>query len=422
MNEIEKILEELRQETAKQMNNIFPKTLAMNHFDLPFVVEKDDDYFEALKGELDKYMKYVKTIKKLPESVLKNIEENVKLVLNSLNFFYMGYTVKGVESISRLLEKYKENEFLISDIDKSYALRGMSYFDTKWDMTDEKFNKIKTNELSFFKARTLRGRDEFTREEMLHIPFDKRELVSSMRYSIIGTPCMYLGVSSYTCWVELGRPKLDDIAVSSYKLPKNLKILNLALGEGLINGTSTRCHMTGKERDSNLLSTLLEVWPLLCAASGSVKQEGRTFKSEYIVPQFIMMSLKTIGVQGVAYCSNKVEYSSYRFPNCINIAIPAYMYLNEEFAMDKSYGIKALKTELTEPMRAMDILKSDTPHSKKSYYNECFYDRDKQYVKLKIGEDHPYTYEDFYNLDNKLVSMDHRRAFSGEVDIEDENK
>ncbi|MGY5341097.1 hypothetical protein ACXFAU_01445 [Paenibacillus glucanolyticus] len=47
----------------------------------------------------------------------------------------------------------------------------------------------------------------FNRMEMFHIPFEKRGLVKTNRYSIHGLPCLYLGSTPFFCWEEMGRPE-----------------------------------------------------------------------------------------------------------------------------------------------------------------------------------------------------------------------
>lgn len=42
------------------------------------------------------------------------------------------------------------------------------------------------------------------------------------------------------------------------------------------------------------------------ATSYRIKEEGRTFKSEYIISQSIMMACKRLGYDGVAYYSKRV--------------------------------------------------------------------------------------------------------------------
>jgi hypothetical protein len=55
-----------------------------------------------------------------------------------------------------------------------------------------------------------------SREDMFHIPFEKRQLVKDQRYSIHGIPSIYLGSSIYDCYLELGKPSLDEFWVSLY--------------------------------------------------------------------------------------------------------------------------------------------------------------------------------------------------------------
>ena len=59
---------------------------------------------------------------------------------------------------------------------------------------------------------------------------------------------------------------------------------------------------------------------LTVATSYRIKEEGRTFKSEYIISQSIMMACKRLGYDGVAYYSKRV-YDEV-FARCaINLAL-----------------------------------------------------------------------------------------------------
>lgn len=62
---------------------------------------------------------------------------------------------------------------------------------------------------SFFRARTHSGNGKFTYEDMFHIPFDKRGIVKTQRYSFPGYPCLYVGATTYACWEELHRVDFD---------------------------------------------------------------------------------------------------------------------------------------------------------------------------------------------------------------------
>lgn len=182
---------------------------------------------------------------------------------------------------------------------------------------------IKNYPLSFFRARL--NNSCLDKKDMLHIPFYNRELVSTQRFSIPGVPCLYLGTTSYVCWLEMDKPQDNIFNISSFKLPKDLKILNLAIDTNLIkNQIQLVNQSSGKKKDNNtkLLNLMIELMPLVYATSFSIKNTNRKFKSEYIISQLIMQCLNELKIDGIAYISKKVKNSILAFPQCINLAIP----------------------------------------------------------------------------------------------------
>lgn len=58
--------------------------------------------------------------------------------------------------------------------------------------------------------------------------------------------------------------------------------------------------------EANRVHTWLKLLMLMIATSYRIKEQGRTFKSEYIVLQSIMLAYKQLGLNGVAYYSHQV--------------------------------------------------------------------------------------------------------------------
>ena len=79
-------------------------------------------------------------------------------------------------------------------------------------------NTVNGTRIEFFRARTSDKFCVFNREEMLHIPFDLRERVSSTRFSIPGLPCLYLATTTYCCWLELRTPPDYQFNVSPVRI------------------------------------------------------------------------------------------------------------------------------------------------------------------------------------------------------------
>jgi len=111
-----------------------------------------------------------------------------------------------------------------------------------------------------------------SKEEMFHIPFDKRDLVGNQRYSLSGLPCLYLGGSSYVCWEELERKDFSTSNYCGYSLIKEVNVFDMLLPEEITNPHQIRKTV------------------LILACSLGAKRNS-LFKPEYILPQCVLHSL-----------------------------------------------------------------------------------------------------------------------------------
>lgn len=68
-------------------------------------------------------------------------------------------------------------------------------------MQSMKFDKMSPG-VPMYKCRENSKLFHFSKDEMFHIPYEKRNLVGNQRFSLSGLPCLYLGGSSYICWEE----------------------------------------------------------------------------------------------------------------------------------------------------------------------------------------------------------------------------
>lgn len=159
---------------------------------------------------------------------------------------------------------------------------------------------------------------DFDEHQMFHIPLNKRGIVTSQRYSSPGLPCLYLGTSVYTCWMEMGRPSFDSFQVAMFK-PRDpsAKIIDLSRIPQRLDEFRKEPWFSEEE--------YLLYWPLLAACSIKVRNRKETFKPEYIFPQFFLeyIQRKRDGHVGVRYASIKCErqlksnwrtYTNYVFP------------------------------------------------------------------------------------------------------------
>lgn len=111
-----------------------------------------------------------------------------------------------------------------------------------------------------------------SKNEMFHIPFEKRDLVGNQRYSLSGLPCLYLGGSSYICWEELGRRDFNTSNYCGYSLKQAVNMFDMLLPISI-----TKEHQIRRV-------------VLILSCSLAAKRES-IFKPEYILPQCLLHSL-----------------------------------------------------------------------------------------------------------------------------------
>ena len=135
-------------------------------------------------------------------------------------------------------------------------------------MQSMKFDKM-TPGVPMYKCRENNKLFHFSKDEMFHIPYDKRNLVGNQRFSLSGLPCLYLGGSSYICWEELGRKDLSSTNYCGYSLNEEVNMFDFLLPVDITNSHQIRRIV------------------LILACSLAANRES-LFKPEYILSQNIL--------------------------------------------------------------------------------------------------------------------------------------
>ena len=186
-------------------------------------------------------------------------------------------------------------------------------------------DKNYTNAL--FKARVAESTENIKHKDMLHIPFDRRSIVSSQRFSLSGTPCIYMAKSSYTCWLELNKPEENKFFVSAFELKGVKRFLDLTCltWEELEDGI----------KDKNEIKAKLCTFPLIIATSFIVDENsGKPFHSEYIISELLMNVIAISDkYDGVAYFSKKFSDKKRYYPINVCFALLA-KFNNEKYTSD----------------------------------------------------------------------------------------
>lgn len=178
------------------------------------------------------------------ETTVKNIEAICNGILNS----YRIYMEKGIADA-------------VDELRKIECLRGVL----------EATNGVVEKDVNLYRLRSdaeiLRVKDAF-----MHVPFDRTYLCNSMRFSLPGEPCMYLGYSEAVCRIEFD--KFSGGSMGHFQTNAEIKVIDLTL-----------------DCQGNSKANLFMLWPILAACYVTPDRTGN-FKEEYIFPQIIMRYIK----------------------------------------------------------------------------------------------------------------------------------
>jgi len=123
-----------------------------------------------------------------------------------------------------------------------------------------------------YKARESSSNYLFGKDDMFHIPYDKRNKIGNQRYSVSGMPCLYLASSSYVCWEELGRVDFQSCNFCGYTNKTEVPFYDFALPSAITQ-----------------LSDIKRVCIILACSLSAVRES--LFKEEYILPQCLLQAL-----------------------------------------------------------------------------------------------------------------------------------
>ena len=133
---------------------------------------------------------------------------------------------------------------------------------------------------TFYRAR----KDEdvqFNKENLFHVPFQFRHIVSTTRYSLIGFPALYIADTTYTCWEEFERYRLRDLWFSKIQNQEQLSVIEINHFKEFFNEYYN--NETNRNEDEQLAYILsyLVTFPLTLACTVKVKNPNGNFKPEY---------------------------------------------------------------------------------------------------------------------------------------------
>lgn len=200
------------------------------------------------------------------------------------------------------------------------------------------------------------------KKEMFHIPFSNGTGSTVCRYSMEGESFLYLGGTTYTCYMELGQPEdISNLYFSRYEIPKDLKILSVGiLPYEMLEFIYIEENQNECFESETLLRHYINMLPLIMACS--VKKADKENKSkqnlkgecpeEYYIPQLLTRwVVENLAIyDGIEYFSTQVPTHSKRnYKLYRNLVLIAKREGTEEYSSKLSSKLK-----LTKPVRVKE--------------------------------------------------------------------
>lgn len=272
------------------------------NYRFPKNLNKDNEYFEEVLKFMNTLIEDLRS-NDIEQAYIKIAEEYKNLFQSVLTKYYEGKIVDAYNIINDLIKEYKDNYIIYSKLSKSFSFNYYVIENKKWD------------EFIFFRARIGNIEKENKKNVLKHTPFDMISKIGSNRFSIPGQPCLYLGSTSYACWIEMDKPSDKDFNVGCILLNKDYEILNLSTDIQVFLGAVS---VLKEESDKQMM---FKSYLLSQVTSFCVKEEKRNFKSEYIISQLITLACKSNGIEGISYISKRVSSNVFGHDICMNLAL-----------------------------------------------------------------------------------------------------
>lgn len=300
----------------------------------PFCYDgKDEDFLDYVMGIIGEYLEEVNNLDADSIDALNHCFDALPEESKPAKKFDFKRDVLAVE---KLVEEVLQDSFRSYHEDAYSKLKSFFIKDKFFYLGMLPQLELDENSGCFYRIRKDKINTAKGDGELFHIPFEKRYLVSTQRYSIPGYPALYLGGDFFTSWCELDRPLLEGLSYAKFRFKEKIKLLDLGLPD---NPTPT----LGDKY------SFCAMYPILMSCMVRVKHQSAAFKPEYLIPQLMLKLVRDYGayLQGIAYMSNKIpQKCDFYSKESRNLVICVYNNTVCKSGYDKDLASKMQMTEI----------------------------------------------------------------------------
>jgi len=299
----------------------YQRSLKLKTFGIDRFEKKLDNYKRLYVDDLQKmkginkcscYKTYINySLCRWVDDFLSDIHQNIDLIestFDQINLSYKKFIAENQRTAINYLYSFLEESNLIDKtIDSSDLVTPL------------------------FRARCKGNFDPKDIREFYHVPFSKRHIVGSQRFSIPGLPLLYLGSSILTVEKELEAKSSNDLEYSiflpSYSNFDGIRVFSLknsinSLLENNLPGlmdADVNLPYSGDENTSYNSRFELDIQANILLQICTFPTEFKSsFIPEYVIPQMLTVALQEKGFDGLSFPSTKCFESlegNHRFSN-----------------------------------------------------------------------------------------------------------
>ncbi len=368
----------------KELNDIVNVLTKHNTFEYPLESLKEG-YLHTLEVRFEEYRKRVYSLS--VDNSLTNSVQQIRLGQNTLSLIDdMGNKIINIIKLhlsGNAEESYRKFSELLNE--------NRSYIDNLIIKSEEN-NKV------LYRVRW--SEKEITKkEDIFHIPFSKRHLVDTQRYSIAGVPCLYFGNTIYACWIEMGKPDLNKLYISKFINAESINILDFAITFNTLIKTPTIDDQYPEVYSKEKIESFLLLYPLIMACSFRKQVENAKFNIEYIIPNMMLhwISNNKDYIDGIRYFSTKMKHERYN-----SIGINTVFPPKENKESMKGFCPKLKRTfKFTAPVSWSMINTFPLEYTKEQYKQEIS-EREKILQSMDEVIDSHYRMTKFYQIERNI--------------------
>ena len=283
-------------------------SLPKRYFDNDFVIadqfEKEKDRFLDILGQYNADDINEGKDKEYTLSKMKHVIDGAKKVSEIILDIFVCHEKADSKGAQELMDQLME--FIKDDIFVG-SIMGWCNIKCGGDVHIVSMRKICINR--FVRVRAVEYESENIQnnpDELFHIPLSKRAYAGDGRFSLAGSPSLYLSTNLALAWQECGYPqKYYYSEYNSKQIGTSEELQFLLLYSPAEIASFASCKYNDLAFWEEIVTRYLKTYPLVLACS-FVNQSGNVpYKQEYIIPQMLMQWVKRnqSKIQGIEYFS-----------------------------------------------------------------------------------------------------------------------